>query len=87
MEDVMLGNSEFLVVVIAFPVLFQIVFPLIMFFSYGLFASLRSLFVALSSGKLMYIPYAGRRYSLIESEADADLLKAGIGGREIYLRG
>jgi hypothetical protein len=87
MEVVMLGNSEFFVVVIAFPVLFQIVLPLAIFFSYGLFALLRSLFVALNSGKLMYIPYAGRSYSLIESESVADLLKAGINGRVIYLRG
>lgn len=41
----MVRNSEILVVIIMLPVLLQIVVPLAMLFTYGLFTALRSLFV------------------------------------------
>jgi hypothetical protein len=51
-EDVMVRNSEILVVIIMLPVLLQIVVPLAMLFTYGLFTALRSLFVGDELGKL-----------------------------------
>jgi hypothetical protein len=44
-EDVMVRNSEILVVIIMLPVLLQIVVPLAMLFVYGLLTALRSLFI------------------------------------------
>ncbi len=82
----MVLNSEILVVAIVSLIVFQIVVPLAMLFVYGLFAGLRSLFRAFTSGKLKYMPYAGRSYSLIESEADADCFSAENSRRVIFLR-
>jgi hypothetical protein len=78
----MISNSEILVVAIMLPVLLQILFPLAMLFAYGLFSTWRLLFRSLSSGRLMYIPYAGRSYSLVQSKADAEIFKLGNGDKE-----
>lgn len=82
----MRGNSEILVVAIMLPVLLQIAVPLIMLASYGLWAACRSLWGMLQATGFTYSPYAGRRYSLTETETDAEHLLTDNNRRVIFLR-